>query len=77
LREVSRNSWTHSTGEGPALSIRVVEEAGQAIVAALDDVLRDVGKIEARQACHGTSVAMAGTARQGQMRIFESEIGSM
>jgi hypothetical protein len=35
--------------------VGVIEEAGQAIVAALDDVLRYVGKIESGQACHAAS----------------------
>lgn len=34
-------------------AINVVKKAGQAIVATLDEVLRDIGKIHARQASHG------------------------
>jgi hypothetical protein len=35
--------------------VDVIEEAGQAIVAALDDMLRDMRKIEPGQACHAAS----------------------
>lgn len=38
--------------------VGVIEEAGQSIVAALDDVLRYVGKIESGQACHTASFAV-------------------
>lgn len=38
-------------------AVGIVEEAGQAVVAALDDVLRDAGQVESGLASHARSVA--------------------
>ena len=52
----------HDTGADaephPAGAIRIVQEAGQAIVAALHDVLRDAGQVEAWEAGHARRIAL-------------------
>lgn len=41
-----------------AVAVGIGEAAGLAIVAALDDVLGNAGKVDARPACHGRLLAM-------------------
>lgn len=43
-------------------AIVVGEEAGQAVVAALDEVLRDVGQVGAGQARHGLTLPARGSS---------------
>jgi hypothetical protein len=45
-------------------AIGIVRETGQAVVAALHDVLRDAGKVESGLACHAASIAAACPHRQ-------------
>lgn len=45
-------------------AVGIVQETGQAVVAALHDVSRDTGKIESPLACHATSIAPARRDRQ-------------
>jgi hypothetical protein len=40
-----------------AQSIAIIQKAGQAVVPALHDVLRDAGKVDAWKAGHGTRLA--------------------
>jgi hypothetical protein len=39
-----------------AVPVGVIQEAGQAVVAALDDVLRDTGQVESRESGYAPSI---------------------
>jgi hypothetical protein len=47
-----------------AATVSVIQEARQAIVAALDDMLGNACEVEARLSCHRSSMATGGVARQ-------------
>jgi hypothetical protein len=55
-----------------APAVIVIEEAGQAVVPALDDVLRDVRKVESGQPGH---VAMLSTLRPRRKVLFQPAAG--
>lgn len=60
-------------------AVAVVEKAGQTIVAALHDVLRNTGKVEAGCAAHAHSIArqQAGVVRcQGRARTADTSTGT-
>jgi hypothetical protein len=45
-------------------SVTIIKEAGQAIIAPLDHMLREAGQIKAREACHADEHEDAGGSMQ-------------
>ena len=56
MRDAARGKRAFAQKLQVTAAVTVVQEAGQSIVAALDNVLRYAGNIESRLACHAKSL---------------------